>query len=153
MRVETVSIIYQHPQILLGMKKKRFGRGKYNGFGGKVEEGESLEESAIRETLEESGMIIENPEQMGRILFHFMDGEQDHLVHFFKVIKFNGELKESDEMVSKWFHINEIPYEQMWSDDKYWLPMLLSGKKFIGEFYFDLERKIKNYKLDIVNSF
>lgn len=38
-RIETVSIIYQHPVVLLGMKKKRLGKGMYNGFGGGVEPG------------------------------------------------------------------------------------------------------------------
>ncbi|CAN0505072.1 unnamed protein product, partial [Ectocarpus sp. 12 AP-2014] len=33
-------------EILLGMKKRGFGEGKWNGFGGKVESGESVEEAA-----------------------------------------------------------------------------------------------------------
>lgn len=34
--------------VLLGMKKRGFGAGKYNGFGGKLEEGESNIEGAKR---------------------------------------------------------------------------------------------------------
>ena len=42
-------------KMLLGMKKVRFGRGKYNGFGGKADEGESMRAAAVRELREESG--------------------------------------------------------------------------------------------------
>jgi len=150
-KIETVSIIYEHPRILLGMKKKRFGRGKYNGFGGRVENGESLEHGVIRETLEESGLSILNPERNGQILFHFMSDEPDHLVHFFRATKFYGDLRESDEMVPRWFHIDEIPYDNMWADDRYWLPLLLKGQKFVGDFQFDLQLKIARYELKEVD--
>jgi 8-oxo-dGTP pyrophosphatase MutT (NUDIX family) len=43
-------------QVLLGYKKRGFGVGKYNGFGGKVEHGESIVASAQRELNEESGI-------------------------------------------------------------------------------------------------
>ncbi|MFA5020106.1 MAG: 8-oxo-dGTP diphosphatase [Candidatus Pacearchaeota archaeon] len=151
-KIETVTIVYASPNVLLGMKKRRFGSGKYNGFGGKIKDGENLEECAFRETLEESGIRIQNPELIGRILFHFIDGEPDHLVYFFRAKTFGGELRESDEMISEWFHRDKIPYENMWPDDKYWLPLLLEGKKFIGEFLFDIERNIKSYTLKEVNS-
>ena len=73
MRVESVSIVYEHPGILLGMKKVRFGKGKYNGFGGGVKRGETLEQSAIRETWEETGegITLINPRRIGKILFNF----------------------------------------------------------------------------------
>ena len=34
--------------VLLGMKKRGFGAGKYNGFGGKIEENESNYDGAVR---------------------------------------------------------------------------------------------------------
>jgi 8-oxo-dGTP pyrophosphatase MutT (NUDIX family) len=43
-----------HRSILLGLKKRGFGAGKWNGFGGKVEPGESIVQGARRELLEES---------------------------------------------------------------------------------------------------
>ena len=39
-------------KILFGMKKRGFGVGKYNGFGGKVLSGETIEEAALRELQE-----------------------------------------------------------------------------------------------------
>ena len=149
-KIETVSIIYQHSKILLGMKKVRFGKGRYNGFGGRVEENETLIESAIRETKEESGITMINPIRRGEILFHFQSEESDHQVHFFQTTLYRGKPIESEEMRPKWFSINKIPYEEMWPDDKYWLPLLLNGKLFRGKFEFDLEDKIAEYELNEV---
>ena len=51
-------------------------------------------------------------------------------------------------MRPKWFHIDKIPYNQMWSGDKYWLPLLLNGKFFRGEFYFNLENRDMSVELN-----
>jgi len=150
-RTETVAIIHQPPRILLGMKKLRFGKGKYNGFGGGIENGETLEECAIRETLEEAGITIINPERFGRILFEFQTKEQAHLVYFFKVRKFIGNPVESNEIRPKWFNETKIPYDKMWEDDKYWLPLLLREQKFAGYFHFNKENKISRYELNRVD--
>ena len=39
-------------------------------------------------------------------------------------------------MKPQWFHIDEIPFDQMWPDDPFWIPLFLSGKKFKGTFSF-----------------
>lgn len=41
-KILTLCIIHEHPRVLLGYKKKGFGAGLWNGFGGKVEAGESM---------------------------------------------------------------------------------------------------------------
>lgn len=43
-----------YARLLLGLKKRGFGQGKWNGFGGKLDEGESPRQAAIREMKEES---------------------------------------------------------------------------------------------------
>ena len=149
-KIETVSIISQHSRILLGMKKVRFGKGKYNGFGGGLENGESLLESAIRETREEVGITMVNPLRMGELLFQFPTEEPDHRVHFFKAFRYKGSPTESDEMKPMWFYINNIPYDQMWSNDRYWLPLLLRGKFFTGHFQFDENHGVAEYELNEV---
>ena len=45
--------IDEQNRILLGRKKRGFGADKYNGFGGKLEAGESFRDCAIRELFEE----------------------------------------------------------------------------------------------------
>ena len=44
----TLAFVKASNQILLGFKKTGFGSGRWNGFGGKVESGETIEEAAKR---------------------------------------------------------------------------------------------------------
>lgn len=143
-------MLYQNPKVLLGMKKIKFRKGKYNGFGGGIEKNETIEEAAIRETFEESGIIVKNPELKGRIRFHFYNREQDHLIHFFKAEEFYGEPRETSEMIPGWFNKNEIPYDKMREDDKYWLPLLLEDKCFTGRMVFDERNNLYKVKLKIL---
>jgi 8-oxo-dGTP diphosphatase/2-hydroxy-dATP diphosphatase len=150
MRIETLVIVLQAPRILLAMKKQRLGAGKYNGFGGGVDNGESLQDCAIRETREEAGITILDPIYLGKILFKFLDtNEQDHQVHFYKATKFEGEPRETEEMKPVWFDQDNLPYDNMWIDDRYWMPLLLQDKKFMGEFHF-VNKGIGFHKLDEV---
>jgi len=132
----TLCIIYQHPQILLGMKKKGFGAGRWNGFGGKVELDEKIEDAAKRELYEEAGITAENFDKVGIIDFEFQGNPEILQVHIFKANNFLGDPTESDEMKPQWFNVNEIPFNDMWPDDIHWMPLLLNGKKFTGKFLF-----------------
>src|SRR3989344_1106791 len=132
----TLCIIHQHPQVLLGMKKRGFGMGRWNGFGGKVEPGESVEDAAKRELFEEAGIKATDVEKVGHIEFEFV-GEPEILeVSVFRADKFEGEPTESEEMKPQWYHVDEIPFDQMWPDDKVWFPHFLAGKKFKAKFVF-----------------
>ncbi len=133
----TLTIIHRHPNILLGMKKKGFGQGKWNGFGGKVEEGESIEEAALREIEEEAGIKPKEIEKLGIIQFEFKDTQEILEVHIFRGEDFEGEPKESEEMKPQWFYVDEIPFHSMWPDDTHWIPHFLEKKKFKGRFLFD----------------
>ena len=44
---------------------------------------------------------------------------------------------ETAEAAPFWADINALPYDQMWEDDRHWLPLLLEGKSFAGFFTFD----------------
>ena len=72
-------------------------------------------------------------------------------VHIFYVKEFKGNPTESEEMKPRWFDVSEIPYNQMWPDDKYWLPMFLDKKKFKGKFLFDESNEIIDYTLSELN--
>lgn len=147
-KILTLCIIHQHPKILLGMKKRGHGEGKWNGFGGKVEKGETIEQGAIREMKEESGIKISKMNKLGILEFAYQDGSGNMEVHIFYVKEFKGSPAETEEMKPKWFHIDEIPYNQMWSDDKYWLPMFLDEKSFKGKFIFNKFNEIVDYYID-----
>lgn len=136
-KVHTLCMVFKGNQILLGMKKRGFGVGRWNGFGGKVEEGESVEQGAIRELEEESGVKAQAVQKVGVLNFSFNSEPRILEVHVFKVSSFTGEPKETDEMKPEWFSFDTVPFEQMWPDDKYWFPYLPEGKLFKGSFLFD----------------
>lgn len=146
-KILTLCIVHQHPKVLLGMKKRGHGEGKWNGFGGKVEEGETIEEATRREMREESGVEVGEINKLGVVEFCYQDGSGNMEVHIFCAKEFTGNPMESDEMKPKWFHIDEIPYNQMWPDDKYWLPLFLEGKNFKGKFLFNEANEIVDYSL------
>lgn len=135
-------MVYKSPRLLLGMKKRGFGAGRWNGFGGKLTEGETIEEAARREMREESGLEAVDLESVGLINFEFSaqggsaSGGQVLEVHIFRCEKFSGDLVESEEMKPQWFQEKDIPFGEMWPDDIYWVPLFLAGKKFKGRFLF-----------------
>ncbi len=133
----TLTIIHQHPRVLLGMKKRGFGAGRWNGFGGKVSPSETIEEAAKRELREEAGIEVSHLDKVGIIEFEFKGNPEILEVHILKSENFSGEPIENEEMKPQWFQVEEIPFEEMWPDDKYWFPLFLQDKKFRGKFLFD----------------
>lgn len=143
----TLCIIHEHPRVLLGMKKRGFGAGRWNGFGGKLKEGETIESAAKRELLEETRITAHNIEKRGIIEFEFQGNPEILEVHVFRVNDFSGTPEESDEMKPEWFHVDYIPYDAMWPDDTFWLPLFLEGKRFRGRFLFGENDSILEQKL------
>ncbi len=136
-KILTLCLIVRDGEILLGMKKRGFGAGRWNGFGGKLEPGETIEDGAKRETKEECGIAIEQMEEVGTHAFEFASNRGEILeVHVFRVDRWNGEPTETEEMQPKWFAFADIPYDEMWPDDRFWLPIFLAGKRFETKFLF-----------------
>lgn len=147
----TLCIPVRKGQVLLGMKKRGFGAGKWNGFGGKLEPGETIEVAAKREVLEECGVTIQGMEEVGIHEFVFQEKPDEILeVHVFRVTRYAGDPVETEEMRPQWFGEKELPFDAMWEDDQYWLPLFLSGKKFRGKFLFDKDGKVKEQVLKMV---
>ena len=91
-------------------------------------------------THEETGVNVVDLEERGLLTF-FNGNELFTICHVFKVNEFEGEPKQSREGVVKWFKFDEIPFDNMWPDDKFWMRHLIEGRKFKGTFYFDEELK------------
>ena len=133
-------LIRQGEQVLLAMKKRGFGVGKWNGYGGKVAPGETMEESLIREVQEESGLIIRNFKKVGFLTFDNTDRIVD--MEVFDTEDFEGELIETEEMAPQWFSVYNLPFEKMWPSDPLWYKLYLQGKYFEGEVVFDEKHTI-----------
>ncbi|CAG2170746.1 unnamed protein product [Oppiella nova] len=141
-------------QILLGLKKRGFGVNKWNGFGGKVEANESIEDAAKRELLEECNLECNRLEKIGILSFEFVSDPTapQHLeIHVFHTQDVSGEVRESDEMKPKWFAIQDIPFKDMWADDPLWFPIWLKGSRFRGFFRFSGQSTITDYTLQEIS--
>lgn len=140
MNQATLVLPVRDGKILLGMKKRGFGQGKINGFGGKIEEGETIAEAAVRELSEEVGLetTIKKLSKVGELNFFFPHSNEgwDKIVHVFLIDSWKGEPTESEEMGFEWHDIEKIPFERMWDDDKHWIPKVLNGKTIKGKFSF-----------------
>lgn len=134
-------------QILLGKKKRGFGVGKWNGFGGKVEAGETIEQAAKRELLEESFVTAKELAMRGILIFNVPSYPSTMRVFVYEAVRYSGEPKESEEMQPKWFVETDLPFKEMWPDDAYWMPLFLAGKAFRGEFDYANEDTISRYTL------
>lgn len=124
-------------RVLLIRKKRGLGAGKINGPGGKMDPGETSLECAVRETQEELGVTALEPVKHGELWFQFVDGLALH-VDVFRATRWQGEPVETPEAIPLWTSLAELPFEEMWADDRHWLAEVLVEKKhFIGRFLFD----------------
>jgi 8-oxo-dGTP diphosphatase len=145
-KVYTLVYVVQGDRVLLIHKKRGFGKGYYNGPGGKVREDEDLETGARRE-FEEELCASPGPLEWRGVLEFYNNGRLEMLVHVFVTDSFEGELCESDEAEPHWFSKDALPLDKMWADDRHWLPLLLAGQKIYGRFWFKDWEKIENYEV------
>jgi 8-oxo-dGTP diphosphatase len=136
--VATLCFIRKEGKLLLIHKKRGLGKGKINAPGGRVEKGETLEQTAVRECQEEVGLTPIGLVFAGRLDFAFTDGYSLQ-AHVFTANNCTGEMRETDEALPFWCEEEAIPYEQMWSDDRLWLPLMLEGTRFEAQFVFEGE--------------
>jgi len=149
MRQSTLLFLLKDNQILLAMKKRGFGINRFNGVGGKPNPNENILDTAIRETQEEICVVPKNINQVATLDFTFKDNpdwDQQVLVYLTK--EWDGKPTETEEMKPQWFDIDKLPFENMWPDDPFWLPLVLSGKKLQAEFTFDQNSQILNQKIN-----
>lgn len=153
-KVCTLLFLIKENHILLAMKKRGFGAGRYNGIGGKIEPHETIEEALVRECQEE---IEVTPRRYWKV------GEHDFIqdtntnpwrvfVHVYLCDKWEGKPIETEEMAPEWFLLNEIPYANMWQDDEHWLPQVLAGDKIWGQFSFDEHDNMLTQNVEIVDT-
>jgi len=115
-------------------KENDIHEGKWNGLGGKFEQGESPEECAIRELREESGLVVRNPKLAGVLTFPKFARGEDWYVFVFIVTDFSGELIDSPEGDLEWIDDGEIMNLNLWEGDSLFIQWMLEGKFFSGKF-------------------
>jgi mutator protein MutT len=133
----TLLFLCRGDEILLAMKKRGFGAGRWNGVGGKIELAETEEQALVRECQEEIEVTPTKFEKVAVLDFEFPDGTVDMQGNVYFATAWQGEPQETEEMAPKWCKISEIPYDDMWQNDIIWLPQVLKGKKLAAHFTFD----------------
>jgi 8-oxo-dGTP diphosphatase/2-hydroxy-dATP diphosphatase len=153
--VTTLVLLRRGDEVLLAMKKRGFGAGRWNGVGGKLEPGESLEQALVRECHEEIGVTPLQYHKVAEHNFHeYHEGEQKQmLVHAYVCTEWRGEPAESEEMAPRWFQLADIPYDEMWSDDPHWLPQVLEGKLVTSTFTLDEHDNLVEHEVTEVSGF
>ncbi|MBU0490700.1 MAG: NUDIX domain-containing protein [Chloroflexi bacterium] len=138
-------------RVLLGRKRIGFGAGKWGGFGGKVEAGETIAGAAARELAEEAGVRVREVDlqPVGVLTFLFPHRPPwSQEVHVFLATTWAGEPVETDEMTPAWFALDDIPYDQMWQDGPHWLPRALAGERLQARFTFQADNETVD-KVDV----
>jgi 8-oxo-dGTP diphosphatase len=134
--VATLVFVVRAGEVLLMRKKRGLGAGKINGPGGRLEAGESPEACALREVREELGVTPLGLERAGENAFQFVDGYSIRVL-VFRASGVRGDPRETAEGAPFWSPLAAIPYEEMWEDDRLWLPLVLEGRRFAGRYVFE----------------
>lgn len=126
-------------KVLLGLKKKKIGAGRLNGWGGGVDPGETLRQCAVREFEEETGGVKISPTDLCKVgIVHFKNHKTDGsvfvcTVHMYTISTWTGEIRETEEMgPPQWYSISDLASENLCPADPYWMPRMLSGEKGIA---------------------
>lgn len=146
----TLLFVVRDGEVLLILKKRGLGAGKINGPGGRLDDGESPFECAIREVQEELLVTPTSVRQVGELRFQFVDGLSIH-GYVFRADDCVGEPHETDEAVPMWTPIDRIPFDRMWADDRLWVPLMLEETQFDGRFLFDGD-KMLSYEISAANT-
>ena len=111
----------------------KIGKGKLNGYGGKIKKNETPKHATVREVDEETkhGLIVreQDLEPRGKIIFYNFKGLPICDVHLFVCLEFSGEPNESKEMLDpKWYAASQIASLDMMPGDRLFIPILLEGR-------------------------
>jgi len=130
-------------------KENDLHEGKWNGLGGKLEDGESPLECAKREVKEESGLHTHFMNFAGHLFFPAFDKEGNNWsVFVFRSEDFSGiQLNECPEGELHWIKNCDLLNLNLWEGDKYFIPLLLSKDIFLGKFTY-MNKKLIQHELN-----
>lgn len=136
MKITTLCYIKKYGKTLMLHRIKKQNdvhKGKWNGLGGKLEQGETPEECIIREVYEESGLTLKNPALRGILTFPLFSNNEDEYTFLFTAADFQGDLIDSPEGVLEWIDDSEVLKLNLWEGDRIFLKWLEGDRFFSGK--------------------
>lgn len=151
LRQATLCFLVRDRQVLLALKKRGFGKGKWNGVGGKPHAGERIDAAAVREAQEEIGVTPRAIRRVATLDFYFPHAVEhadwNQQVCVYLADAWDGEPVETEEMAPRWFDVDHLPLADMWADDAYWLPEVLRGARLTARFLYRNEHEIAEWEM------
>ncbi len=143
MKKSTLCFCIKDDKVLLAMKKRGFGSGKWNGYGGKVQADENPITAAVRELEEESGLVADEKDlmQVALVRFYF-DGSPVFECFVYITHSWQNEVIETEEMRPQWYPISNVPFDDMWVADAKWIPLILNGETIEAEVNFNADGSV-----------
>ena len=115
-------------------KQNDMHAGKWNGLGGKLEQGETPEECAIREVEEESGLRMVDPVMRGFLTFPQFSKGEDWYVFVFVANHYQGKMIDSTEGELAWIDDDRLLKLNLWEGDRLFIPWLDRPQFFSAKF-------------------
>lgn len=146
----TNCVLIRDNQVLM-LKKPR--RGWWVAPGGKMEPGESVRDSCIREYREETGIYLKSPQLKG--IFTFIMKENDQVLSEWMMFTFFGtdsdgmQVDESDEGKLEWQPLDQLKNLPMAAGDYHIIDYMIHGNGIIyGTFTYTKDFQLISYRLD-----
>ncbi len=133
--------------LLRNKKKKDVNRNKWIAVGGKKEPRETIEECAVREAFEETGLHCEQLEYQGLVHFEYQDNEPED-IYVYTCSQYHGSLHETDEGTLRWIDENELMNLELWEGDRIFLKKMLdqTGEPFEITLQYDGQGTLLNVR-------
>ena len=148
-KLATICYVDNGKEFLLLHRNKKTNdvhAGKWIGVGGKLEKGETPQECAVREILEETGLRVNKPVLKGIITFPDFTPDNDWYTYVFKVTEFEGDLIDCDEGTLEWVSYEEILSKPTWEGDHTFLSWILEDKPFFSaKFSYKGEKLVESH--------
>lgn len=144
-----IYLIHEGSWLMLLRNKKHndINHDKWIAVGGRKEKDETIEECAVRETFEETGLICDELIYQGKVLFEY-DTNEPELIYIYTCEKYHGALHECNEGTLAWIKEDQIMDLSLWEGDRIFLRKMLEGndEPFSITLHYDINDSLKEVK-------